>query len=504
MTNTLPVPDVDSEPSNLSWFQRPLSGWWCAFGWLLATAILVAWIQKAGGPAGGDAFEVDFSSWAIAHGQFVCMYPPLGHINFNYGAPVYPLLSGGVEAVARIGHGTPFPTSAALGHNCSRGLPSMAGWALKSDAIIPTLRVAYLGWILLLAGVVAVLRVTGRGLCGWEPTAVVIVACLPPVWMSIEEYFHPQDLMAMGFALGAVACAIRSRWILGGILIALAVLTQQFTLLVAIPLLVVAPGRHRVRFAAVAFVSAMVVILPILGLTAGKAARFIFLGTGDASGQGGTVVWELHLHGALLVLVSRVLPLLVSLILSVLVLRRVGPAALQPKVLLPLVALSLSLRLVFEQNVFGYYYMALSVALILVEVVRGRIRESVVAWFALILLAEGEGEISLIIWRQSWGQDARHWIPVVIMAVGLLLILRRVVRHQVNWNVAIWAGVVIAAVIVWPVSSDPFRRQPVTWLWEVVLVTFGVILAAGPLLTSVRHRSVELAPEEHGTFVPVP
>ena len=290
----------------------------------------------------------------------------------------------------------------------------------------------------------------------------------------------------------------------GGILIALAVLTQQFTLLVAIPLLVVAPGRHRVRFAVVAFVSAMVVILPILGLTAGKAARFIFLGTGDASGQGGTVVWELHLHGALLVLVSRVLPLLVSLVLSVLVLRRVGPAALQPKVLLPLVALSLSLRLVFEQNVFGYYYMALSVALILVEVVRGRIRESVVAWFALILLAEGEGEISLIIWRQSWGQDARHWIPVVIMAVGLLLILRRVVRHQVDWNVAIWAGVVIAAVIVWPVSSDPFRRQPVTWLWEVVLVAFGVILAAGPLLTSVRHRSVELAPEEHGTFVPVP
>ena len=249
----------------------------------------------------------------------------------------------------------------------------------------------------------------------------------------------------------------------------------------------------------------MVVILPILGLTAGKAARFIFLGTGDASGQGGTVVWELHLHGALLVLVSRVLPLLVSLILSVLVLRRVGPAALQPKVLLPLVALSLSLRLVFEQNVFGYYYMALSVALILVEVVRGRIRESVVAWFALILLAEGEGEISLIIWRQSpGGRMPGTGFPCSSWRSASSVILRRVVRHQVNWNVAIWAGVVIAAVIVWPVSSDPFRRQPVTWLWEVVLVTFGVILAAGPLLTSVRHRSVELAPEEHGTFVPVP
>lgn len=504
MTNTLPTTDVDSEPDRLSWFQRPLSGWWCAFGWLVATAIFVTWIQKAGGPAGGDAFEVDFSSWAIAHGQFVCMYPPLGHINFNYGAPVYPLVSGGLEAVTRIGHGTPFPTSAALGHNCNQGLSTMAGWALKSGAIIPTLRIAYLGWVLLLGGVVGVLRVSGRGRCGWEPTAVVLVACLPPVWMSIQEYFHPQDLMAMGFALGAVACAIRSKWILGGVLIALAVLTQQFTLLVAIPLLVIAPGRHRVRFAVTAFVAAMVVILPILGLTAGKAARFIFLGTGDASGQGGTVVWELHLHGALLVLVSRVLPLLVSLVLSLLVLRRVGPAALQPMVLLPLIALSVSLRLVFEQNVFGYYYMALSVALILVEVIRGRIRESVVAWFALILLAEGEGEISLIIWRQSWGQDARHWIPVVIMAVGLLLIVRRVLRHQVDWNVAIWAGVVIAAVIVWPVSSDPFRRQPVTWLWEVVLVTYGVVLAAGPLLASVRGSSEQSPLEEQAVVAAVP
>ena len=96
------------------------------------------------------------------------MYPPLGHINFNYGAPVYPLLSGGIETVTRIGHGTAFPSSAALGHSCNQGLSTMAGWALKSDAIIPTLRIAYLGWIFLLAGVVAVLRVSGRGLSGWE------------------------------------------------------------------------------------------------------------------------------------------------------------------------------------------------------------------------------------------------------------------------------------------------------------------------------------------------
>jgi hypothetical protein len=488
MANTPPTPDVDAEPTRESWFQRPLSGWWCAFGWLVATVLLVFWIQRLGGPAGGDAFESDFSSWGIQHGQWVCMYPPSAHLSFNYAAPVYPLLSGGLEFITRIGHGTPFPSNVALGHNCTQGLSSMANWGLKSNAVTPTLRVGYVGWILLLAGVVAVLRVSGRGLRGWEPATVVLVACLPPVWMCIEEYFHPQDLVAMGFALAAVACAVRSKWILAGILVALAVLTQQYALLVALPLLVVAPMRQRIPFVAAAAVTALAVIAPIMAFTAGKAARFIFLGTGDASGQGGTVVWEFHLHGALLVLISRVLPLALSLLLAVLVVRRVGTAALEPIVLVPLVALSLSLRLVFEQNVFGYYYMALAVSLLLVEVVRGHIRESFFAWIALILLAEGEGTISLIIWRQSWGQDARHWIPVIIMAAALLLIIRRVLLRRVDWNVAIWAGVVIAALIVWPVSTNPLRHQPVTWLWEVVLVTFGVILAAGPLLQSARSR----------------
>ncbi len=52
----------------------------------------------------------------------------------------------------------------------------------------------------------------------------------------------------MGFALAAMACALRSHWIGAGILIALAILTQQFTLLVAIPLFVVAPTARRIPF----------------------------------------------------------------------------------------------------------------------------------------------------------------------------------------------------------------------------------------------------------------
>ena len=71
----------------------------------------------------------------------------------------------------------------------------------------------YVIWLFLMVGLILLLRASGRGRTGWEPTALIIVACLPPVWMCIEMYAHPQDVVALGFALAAMACALRDRWI---------------------------------------------------------------------------------------------------------------------------------------------------------------------------------------------------------------------------------------------------------------------------------------------------
>ncbi len=81
-----------------------------------------------------------------------------------------------------------------------------------------------------MAGMILLLRATGRGRTGWEPTGVVLVALLPPVWFCVEMYAHPQDVVAMGFALTVMACALRTHWIAAGVLIGLAVLTQQYFL----------------------------------------------------------------------------------------------------------------------------------------------------------------------------------------------------------------------------------------------------------------------------------
>ena len=320
--------------AELSWFTRSLSGWWCALGWCLATGAFIGLVVLFGGIFAGDSFESTYATWAVSHGHVACMYPPHGKAITTYAAPLYPLLSAGVVAVTQIGHGTAFPSAAALGDHCQTAVHAMTKWSLMAGVKDATLRLGFLSWLYLLVGLIWFLRASGRGRCGWEPTTAILVACLPPVWWSIEFFFHPQDLVAMGFALAAMACALRSQWVAAGILVALAVLTQQFALLVALPLLIVAPAGARVRFVGAASVTGLLVVGPLLALTSGSAARFIFLGSGDAVGRGGTLLWELQLNGAPLVVFSRIVPLALSLVLAWFVAKRLGPMALQPAALI--------------------------------------------------------------------------------------------------------------------------------------------------------------------------
>ena len=136
-----------------------------------------------------------------------------------------------------------------MGHNCDKAILTMIQWSEKGSAVWPTIYTGYVGWIILMVGLILFLRASDRGRTGWEPTTLAIVAVLPPVWLCIEMYAHPQDLVAMGIAVAAAACALRDKWLAAGLLVALAVLAQPFGLLVAIPLLVVVPpGRRRLEY----------------------------------------------------------------------------------------------------------------------------------------------------------------------------------------------------------------------------------------------------------------
>ena len=458
-------------------------------GWGVATGLFVALATLTGGPGRIDAAESVYSTWAIAHGRLSCAFPSVTMPHEPLVAPVYPVVSGFVAALAGIGHTVPFPPQAAMGPHCETAVAAVHRWALEAGALEPTLWVAFTGWLVLAGGVVAWLRASGRGRCRWEPATVIVVACLPPVWICISFYFHPQDLFAMGFALAAMACARRGRWAGGGVLIALAVLSQQFALLVAAPLLVLAPSGRRWRFVGSAAGAAALVVLPLVVASSGHALRAVTLGSGDNPSIGGTALWELSHRGPAVVVGSRVLPVVLALGLSWWVTRRVGPAALSAPAMVSLAAASLSLRLIFEQNLLPYYFMALVVALLLVDVAGDRVRGSLVAWLSAVLMVFCLDGYFL---RVGSGIGIEKILPPLVLVVALSLFVHGLVsrRRWSTWNLILWSGVVACAVLTWPERDNPFFVPVPIWLWQGVFALSGLLLALVPLLALPRRGPV--------------
>jgi hypothetical protein len=365
------------------WLSRPLSGRWCAFGWMMATAVFVGVTQLLGGPTQADANESFYSTWAIAHGQLSCSYPVRVSGGLPFRAPLYPLVSGVLAALGRIGNSVPFPS---LGRNCASAVVAMEKWGVQSGADSSSVRLGYFCWLVLAVGVVALLRASGRGRCGWEPAALVLLAIMPPVCMCLQEYFHPEDLLAMGLALGGLACARRGSWAWAGILLGLSFTSQPFALLIIAPMLIVAPPSRRIRFAGSAVLSAMAVIGPMILLTSGQVIAAV-TGGGATPEAGASLLAQFHFHGLALLVLSRILPIALSMALAQSMVRRLGPAVLESLPLTSLIAVSLTLRLVFEVNLYGYYLMAIGVMLIALEMMRGRISVYLVGWIALVFLA---------------------------------------------------------------------------------------------------------------------
>jgi hypothetical protein len=362
----------------------------------------------------------------------------------------------------------------------------MTDWAGQSNALAPTVRIGLVGWFVFMAGTIALLRALGRGRCGWEPFTLAIMACTPAIFMSFQNVFHPEELLAMGLILGGLACAQSGRWLWSGVLLALAVITQQFALLALAPLLVIAPRTMRVKFIAAALVTWALVVLPLTLLTSGRALKSVLygsskvtlLGPNNALSTGGTVLWELHLHGALLFTLSRVVPIVLAITITIWALRRLGAAVLEPMTFLSLIATTICLRLVFEENLFGYYFIAIAAMLIVLDVVRGRLRGYVVAWIALV---------ALVFDPVPWGQLTEHKaVPIVIGSLGLLVVLADIIRRRTRWYWVLWLLVVILTCepAVWrlPLGHQVLPNS----LWQVVLVGIALALAAGPLASALR------------------
>ena len=214
---------------------------------------------------------------------------------------------------------------------------------------------------------------------------------------------------------------------------------------------------------------------------------------GTTGGIGGTVLWELDLHGAPLVLLSRIAPIALfprDRLVDAATARH--DSRLEPVALISLIAVCVSLRLVFEQQLFGYYFMALSVSLIVLDVVRGHLRSTLAAWLATTSVVYLLGSTQLDALGSPKLTLARCLLPLSVMVFAAILIVRDIGRAASPWRIALWVAMICAALVSWS-TVDEFNVPP-TWVWQVVFVPSGIALAAGPLLAILRNGSPKQRP----------
>jgi hypothetical protein len=486
----------------VKWLDRPLPGRQCVLSWALASIVFFGMVALLGGPIDNDSGESLYATWAVEHGDLGCAFPSITYQEglrylpeYRPGPhvpPLWPLVSGGVAFLTRIGHEVAFPSAQTFGHDCSGAYFAIYGWAHQTRAQWPTLGLGYLAWFPFLAGVIAVLRASGRGRRGWEALGVLLVALVPIVWMPILDEFHPQDLLAMGLVLGGIACAQRRHWAWAGALLGLAVATQQFALLVLVPLFVIARSNSRWRLTAAAAGSWLLVALPFISTNWSGAWDALLFGTGNWTTYGGTVLWETGLRGHALLFASRVVPILVALGFAWWVRHRFGDRVFEPVILLSMLALALTLRLVFEQGIFGYKFLALAVMLVLLTVARGSGFAKLVVWIALVTLAWNPIPYGFAFNSRSWGYDAGAALPALAVGAALAVLVWDAAHHRVRWYLVAALVVAVCAFANWPLWALSPERAPIPrWLWQVILLTSGIALAAEPLVSALRVRRTQ-------------
>ena len=483
----------ESVRSRWGWLNRQLSPLETFAGWLIAVAAFVGVVALFGGVSEGDAAVGIYSTWAIAHGHLACAYPPALYFHvppiarpYTSITPFYPVFAGVLTAILQIGHQIPFPTTAQLGYHCANAYDAIYKWSVASSSALDTMRTGYASGVVLLAGVVAVLRAAGRGRRLSEPVTMLAVVVSAPVVACLLEFYHPQDLVAMGLSLLALAAALRQRWFWAGIAVGLAITTHQFAILVAAPLFVVAPDRRRWSFAGAVALAGAAVDLPFLLATAGRAFRAVVIGSGFTPSYGGTVLWELGLRGAPFFLATRVLPIAVAFGLVWWFHHRLDERALEPTVLVSLVGVCLALRLVFEENLWGYYFMALAVILIILESVRGRLRPAVVAWLLTVMLAFDPLPAGFQTNSKIWVIYAREDLPKIVVGLVALYVVVSFARRRYRWFWLAWTVFAAIAFVHYPVLDILARHAWPTWLWQVALVASGLALAGAPAYAAVK------------------
>jgi hypothetical protein len=238
-------------------------------------------------------------------------------------------------------------------------------------------------WLVLAAGALALLHAGRAATIGRVTGLLAFLAFLPAASSAIVQLFHPQDIVSLGLALGAMAALLRRRIVVAGLLFGAAVVTKQFAVLMWLPALAAArDARARATLAGVTGALVAAAVLPFL--VAAPAATLDNISGFSAGGalSGPTMLTLLGVTGHVASTVARDAPVVFALGLCGWAASRGGPWLSRPESLIALALACTGSRLVFESVVFPYYLLAPSVLFVLLDLVARRSPYISLSWCA--------------------------------------------------------------------------------------------------------------------------
>lgn len=353
-----------------------------------AVVVFVLVIVVRGGPisAQNDALAVTLPTTAVSHGAWRSAEAQ----TLVPDPPGYPLLAAPLVALFRPWIGSPVwcsdrqvPATVARGSEAAffRALlrPCDAQRPGQGRALPPWYRSqAVLGvgaWVVALVGLQLLLRAVHRRPTWGEAVGALSLALLPAASDALVQSFHPQDLLAVGFTLVALAQALRRRWVAVGVAVGIGVLCKQFAVL-AVPGLLLAAPTWRARAQLAGTLAALCVAAVTPFWLADPVATWHALSGTYVEGAGitrsATAVGLLDIAESHKLEIARDAPLVAAVVLSLGVFSRARRRIGKPVPLVGLALACMATRMVFEVSVYQYYLLAIGVFLLALELTRGR------------------------------------------------------------------------------------------------------------------------------------
>jgi hypothetical protein len=246
--------------------------------------------------------------------------------------------------------------------------------------------IAWIAWIALAGAVVWFLGVSRVRRTWFVPAALAVIAVTPSVIGCVADYLHPEGMVAIAASVAGLALAAKERLVLAGVVLAVGVLSQQSAVLVLVALAASLSVPRLARLALGTAIGGLAIVGPLMIATSGR----VITGLGGAGfNQLGLDTWVsiLRPEGRMLMLVSRILPIFAAIGVGLLARHRLGDRVLDPARLAALAAAAFAMRLVFEGSIYGYYFAAVAVTLVLADAAAGRVRAITILWWVLAAVA---------------------------------------------------------------------------------------------------------------------